>query len=524
MANLFPCPSCGGQLIYDVKSHKMKCQSCGSFFPVDEYKSQEFNYIREVVTCPNCGGEVAAPSLDGMNFCPYCGAEITNAEHFSQRGYPDRIIPFALSKQDCIDRYQRMVDGVPFLPDDLKTSAGLESFVGLYTPYWIYNYEAKGRLSIPIAKDDSDAMYDYHYTADMETDLDCEISVGQDASQTLDDTVSEQIEPFFYEQMRDFNPNYMAGFYAENSTVDPDVYDDETKTRCIDIIRRKLDLTAGDHDGYYLAESAYVQQQEIDPYVSKASENTGAYLPLWFLTTRKNNRVAYTVINGQTGAAHADLPVDIGKYVRGSLVASAICAVILLLLFGVFGTIDMHAVPFVTLLLSSVLMIVASFQSNRIYRKENHLDDAGYNGNKSNKKPNDPYAVDHKKKGGLSARTVTSLVLIVISILMAMSGTAIGYLFRGIAFIIFVAAVIVMIAKARGSSSFTAVLAMIGSMLSLADLVLDPHSDVFMYGLIIINIFVMIIVAVQMARDYNRIATQPLPQFGKRGGGLNEKY
>ena len=113
MANLFPCPSCGGQLIYDVKSHQMKCQSCGVFFPIDEYRSQEFDYTREVVTCPNCGGEVAAPSLDGMNFCPYCGAEIANAEHFSAKGYPEKIIPFALSKQDCIDRYQRMVDGVP---------------------------------------------------------------------------------------------------------------------------------------------------------------------------------------------------------------------------------------------------------------------------------------------------------------------------------------------------------------------------------------------------------------------------
>lgn len=523
MANLFPCPSCGGQLIYDVKSHQMKCQSCGSFFPIDEYKSQEFDYTREVVTCPNCGGEVAAPSLDGMNFCPYCGAEMANAEHFSQRGYPDKIIPFALSKQDCIDRYQRMVDGVPFLPDDLKTSDGLESFVGLYTPYWIYNYEAKGRVSVPIAKDESDAMYDYHYTADMETDLDCEISVGQDASQTLDDTVSEQIEPFFYEKVRDFNPNYMAGFYAENSTVDPDIYDDVTKTRCVDIIRKKLDMMAGDHDGYYLSESSDAQQREISPYVSKAGENTGAYLPLWFLTTRKNNRVAYTVVNGQTGAAHADLPVDIGKYVRGSLVASAICAVILLLIFGAFGTIDMHAVPFVTLIFSSVLMIVASFQSNHIYRKENHIDDAGFSGSKSRKKPKDPYETDHRKKGSLSANA-TSIVIFVIFAFFAMSSLAIGTLFRCIPIIIFVVAVIIMIVKARGSSSFTAVLAMTGAMLSLADLILDPHSDVFMYGLVIANIVIMIIVALQLARDYNRIATQPLPQFRKKGGNLNGKY
>ena len=460
MANLFPCPSCGGQLIYDVKSHQMKCQSCGAFFSIDEYRSQEFDYTREIVTCPNCGGEVAAPSLDGMNFCPYCGAEIANAEHFSAKGYPEKIIPFALSKQDCIERYQRMVDGVPFLPDDLKTSDGLQSFVGLYTPYWIYNYEAKGRVSVPIERFDSDAMYDYHYTADMETDLDCEISVGQDASETLDDTVSGQIDPFFYEKICDFNPNYMAGFYAENSTVDPSIYEDSSKRKCADAIRIRMDQKACENDGYSLAENSAEMERELDPYISERDHAEGAYLPLWFLTTRKNDRVAYTVVNGQTGATHADLPVDFGKYVRSSLIASAISAVILLLLFAVFGSIDMKVVPVVTLILSIILMVVSMVQANSIYRKENHLDDAGYTGNRQ-----------------MTQRPMLSTVL-----------SAVGIVLSG------------------------------------ADIFLDPHSDVIMYLLLIVCIAIMIVVALIMARDYNRIATNPVPQFRKTGGNLNGKY
>ena len=38
------------------------------------------------------------------------------------------------------------------------------------------------------------------------------------------------------------------------------------------------------------------------------------------------------------------------------------------------------------------------------------------------------------------------------------------------------------------------------------------------------GIAIMIVVALIMARDYNRIATNPVPQFRKTGGNLNGKY
>lgn len=68
------------------------------------------------------------------------------------------------------------------------------------------------------------------------------------------------------------------------------------------------------------------------------------------------------------------------------------------------------------------------------------------------------------------------------------------------------------------------VLSAVGIVLSGADIFLDPHSDVIMYLLLIVCIAIMIVVALIMARDYNRIATNPVPQFRKTGGNLNGKY
>lgn len=513
MASLFPCPSCGGQLKYDVDSHQMKCESCGSHFGVQDYISEDITSEREMVICPNCGGEVTAPSLEGMNFCPYCGSEITNAEHFSEEGYPELILPFEISKARTVSIYQDMVSRVPCLPDDLKNVSASRSFVGLYTPYWIYDYRAEGQVTVPVKKTTTTGNYVNEYKADLVADLNCDLSVGVDGSQTLDDTVSAKIEPFYYEKMEKFNPCYMAGFYAENSTVDPSVYEEVSGEKARRIVYDRLNAEASRCDGYSLDPmSASKVDSDLENLVSRKSEKCrGAYLPLWFLTTRKNNRVSYTVINGQTGTAHADLPVDLKKFSVWSLLISAVCAAVFLLLFAVFGTIDMRKIPYITMVLSSVLTIAASLQSGSIYRREHHLDDRGYNPSAARK--------SGKKKKPDTRKTAVWLTIafIAVAVVLSFCGSLAVWL-------LLIASLVVMIMKARGSSAVTAVLAFVGSILSVADILVDPFQDMLLYGLMILNLLILIYDAIRLAKEYNRLASNPLPQFQKKGGRLNEKY
>ena len=48
------------------------------------------------------------------------------------------------------------------------------------------------------------------------------------------------------------------------------------------------------------------------------SRAENALFPVWFLTWRKNDRVAFLVMNGETGKISADLPVDIRRFLLGS--------------------------------------------------------------------------------------------------------------------------------------------------------------------------------------------------------------
>ena len=101
---------------------------------------------------------------------------------------------------------------------------------------------------------------------------------------------------------------------------------------------------------------------------------TGAMLPVWFLTWRRNDRVAYAIVNGETGKVAADLPVDMRRYLAGT----AAMAVVLFLLFNFF--LSMTAPT--ALLISSVLALVSGIlfyrEMRKISSRENHEEDKGF--------------------------------------------------------------------------------------------------------------------------------------------------
>lgn len=463
MANLFPCPSCGGQLVFDSTSGQMKCTSCDNLFNPMEYTSKEImqedgTLNLSVFICPNCGGEITADNIDGMEFCPYCGDEIINAEHFSKEGHPDYIIPFSVSKEDCKNIYETTTKKVKFLPDDLKGSEGLKRFVGLYTPYWLYDFDAHGEVRAKADKYYTSGSYDYHEEGEVNITVNVEkAQIPYDASQTLDDTVAKQVEPYYFDGLQDFNPNYMAGFYAENSTVDENLYVDNAKG---DLANKVIaSVTEQELQGFKMTKDARLKNDVAQ--VERYKGVFGAYLPIWFLTVKKNDRVAYTMINGQTGKMYADFPVDLGKYFKSSLVASAICIVAFLIMFG---SIPIKNTLFICFFASLIMTIIAFNQSNKIYRKENHLDDVGY---------------WNDREESMKERPKEKRVL------------------KGVLF------------------------SLIGGVVSILIAILDPAQNIFYYGGMIVSLISLLLGVISTASEYNRYATNPVPQYAKTGGGLD---
>ena len=239
----FHCLNCNGSVVFDIATQKMRCQHCDSEFDPQDYAIQRtdsgvaqgageswFDDGEQTsgmtrYTCRSCGAELESTEDSMIGFCPYCGGQSMVAEA-TEAHMVERIIPFKISKEECISRYRQYTSHVRYLPKELRDADYISKFTGIYMPY--YEYDARfGQFCLKGSKTvEHNSRYDVEQFYDIRGEVqgDYERGVVFDGSRYLDDEISARTLPFDSEQEKPFVPAYLAGFYADTSTVDPEVY------------------------------------------------------------------------------------------------------------------------------------------------------------------------------------------------------------------------------------------------------------------------------------------------------------
>ena len=88
--------------------------------------------------------------------------------------------------------------------------------------------------------------------------------------------------------------------------------------------------------------------------------------PVWFMSYRNGDRVAYTTINGQTGRIVADLPIDSKKYLIGSFAL----AIPIFLFLNLFFTVLPSTLLGITAVLSVISTIIYFCEMGKIKSRE----------------------------------------------------------------------------------------------------------------------------------------------------------
>jgi hypothetical protein len=155
--------------------------------------------------------------------------------------------------------------------------------------------------------------------------------VPTDASIKLDNKLMDSLEPFNYEQIKDFNPAFMAGYVAEQA----DEKKEETRKRAIEKIDSSLKEKALENAGINW-DSKVVSSHKVNHNNEKIEY---AMLPIWILSVEYNGEIYTYAINGQTGKAVGKLPIDKLKFALssagiffGSQLAIFLCSLITALL------------------------------------------------------------------------------------------------------------------------------------------------------------------------------------------------
>ena len=369
---MYDCPNCGGNLRFDISLQKLHCDYCGTDLDPYSYEkkkdaveSQVFETT--VYTCPQCGGEIMTTNVSATGFCTYCGASTILDSRIRNEKRPARIIPFQKTKEDCKKSFAAMMRRSLYAPKELKSPEYLENFRGIYIPYWMYDFkinQIKGMRGSTSARH-GDYIVTKHYSlnCDMDTSYN---GVSFDASSSLDDSLSESIAPFDANGAKDFTPSFLCGFYADTADVPANTYKgDALSLIAEDVVdRAKSQIFPG--------RGAVTPSDPERVLRYSSSKPACAMFPVWFLTYRHKDRVAYAV--GQTGKISSDLPIVEGKYLAGSL----IFAVPLFFLFNAVLTVTAPTALLLTMIPAAAAGFAFLSEIRAQIALEAHEGDKGY--------------------------------------------------------------------------------------------------------------------------------------------------
>ena len=371
---MYECPGCGANMKFDIASQQMACVYCGMqvephSLQKDEDATSDDTFEVTKFTCPQCGGEMLSGDQDATAFCSFCGAANILTSRLVREKRPRYIIPFKKTKEDCKKAYAKKMRWALFAPRELRDPSHIDSFRGIYMPYWTYQLEQKGGICLKGKKSyrKGDYVYTEHYDLLGEIDADY-YGFSYDASSTFYDNISESLAPYYVRDQLEFTPAYLSGFYADIADVDEYLYRENAMMMANESSWAQISSTKA-FKKYNVSSTSQSNLTEKLHTQFTAAHST--MYPVWFLSWRKDDRVAYATVNGQTGKVAADLPIDIKKFIALSLVL----AVPLFILFNIIGTMK----PSTLLILCSLLSIVAAWiyllELRAIRRRENNETD-----------------------------------------------------------------------------------------------------------------------------------------------------
>ena len=551
---MYVCPNCGGDLKFDINEKKLRCAYCDSLFdPEDPRLTENETVVTEagkeasgdesgreasdeiqvtIFTCPQCGAEIFSEENDATAFCSYCGASNVLSARLAGVKRPARIIPFKITKEECRAQYRKLAKKAAFSPRIFRDDSYLDRMRPLYVPYWLYSVEMDGTAEFTgIAEDYSGA------TITESTDrLTCRVSgscdnIPFDASAAFDDTIAKRIAPFDMAGAEEFTTAYLAGAYANVPDVEQEVYHDDALNRAADRLLASASKsgTFRDHFLYSGPEPGTSRGSGLPVKEEKAET---ALFPVWFLSFRQGDRVAYAAINGQSGKMSCDFPVSVPKF----LIFSFLLALPLFAVLNLFVTMKPFTGLMISCFLALLVLLIFSRNYEVIRQRDLHEGDKGYQsagaadetGSDGDFGPliSDPIRrfyerrkanylrqkrLAKEKKSGFFTGWALRILAVLPFLALALYFFAISapYLVLLSAFL----------AGARSAEQLRGHIVPEAAGLFLSVLcgafvlIIYPISDIWFYGASILVLAAVILSLLRIIRQYNLLATRPLPQL-----------
>lgn len=366
----YKCPNCGADMVFSSQTGNLACQSCGHHESIEDRKEagsapsgtdpadgttdsdtkeiigdfEEFESQTSSNTfsddevnqyqCSNCGAVLITDEHTTATNCSFCGSPVMLGDRLSGALAPSYVLPFTISKEQAQEAFMKWCKKGLLTPKDFKHADRIKNITGMYVPFWLFDLNGRGEITAVCTRVRSYTRGDYIYTETSYYDVYRKVDlnylrVPADASKKMNDSMMDKLEPFPYENLKEFKVPYLAGYIAEKYNYSDKELFPRVKTRAAEYVNSFINSTIS---GY--ATTSYTSRT-MD-VLQRNAEYT--LIPVWMVCYDYNRSEHTFAMNGQTGKLVGKPPISKGKILSWfGLLSGAALIIIKIIVFLLGG-------------------------------------------------------------------------------------------------------------------------------------------------------------------------------------------
>ncbi len=347
----YKCPNCGSDMAFDTQTGLLRCSNCGRTDNIEnmpkpgENEDETIHYDADdddinaansgfehdyadandsdepsrhstfnegeahEYHCNNCGAVLITESNTAATTCSFCGAGVVLSDRLSGNLAPAKVIPFSISKEQAQEAFVKWCRKGLLTPKDFMTADRIKNITGLYIPFWLYDINGRGEAEATCTRvrtySDSDWIYTETKFYNVYRKVDLSYSrIPCDASRKMEDHMMDKLEPYSYENLKEFNMPYLAGYIAEKYD-----FTDE------DMLPRIKERVGGYVDNYInstISGYSSVMYHRKDINIRKKHADY-TLMPVWMVCYDYRQAEHIFMMNGQTGKIIGKPPLSKAK-------------------------------------------------------------------------------------------------------------------------------------------------------------------------------------------------------------------
>lgn len=194
-------------------------------------------------------------------------------------------------------------------------------------------------------------------------------NIPMDASLKLSNELSQRLNPYYMNELTDFDPAYLSGFYADKYDVPSDAFKSDLQKLGHTYITKEIIRTVPQAKYYKTSNGKVANFKEIDPTEEFLIQDVSyAMLPAYFVNVPYQKGKELIIVNGQTGKVVGNLPIEREQFLFNLVKNMVISCLIFCLLSVLLITSKARWIIFILPVMFTVISFINGLKAYKKYK------------------------------------------------------------------------------------------------------------------------------------------------------------